>query len=103
MIVKLTLEKARAEARTLYIEVESTDDILLRGTAFKKFDFEAKLQDGWFTVTARPPDGDYPRMFLTNQLSWVPVSPEDVKRLPPGVQLLEFAAQALLTGGGEDA
>ena len=104
MIVKLTLEKARAEARTLYIEVESTDDILLRGTAFKKFDFEARRDGPLFTLTARPPDGDYPRMFLTNNLGRNP-DPESVnaKALPEGMSLLDFAAIELLAEGNEDA
>ena len=95
MLVKLILERERGVSRTFYVEIESTDDVLFKGAAFKKFNFEAHMDGDQFVVRAKAAHGEYPRMFLTNDVT-MSLNTIQIDHLVPGQHLLDYAAQKLL-------
>ena len=97
MIVKICLKKSATLMTEVYIHVDSLGDIMLKGTAFKKYEFLGETEDGHFFVTAQPPDGGYPKLIITNAIPtgqkvevWIPAV---------GANVLEWVMLKALRGG----
>jgi hypothetical protein len=99
MIVKICLKKSAALMTEVYVHVDSPYDIMLKGASFKKYEFLGETEDGHFIVTAQPPNGEYPKLIITDAIPtgqkvevWIPAI---------GANVLEWAMQKALGAGHE--
>lgn len=97
MIIHVQIERNPTESWAGYFQVESTDDIWLKGSAFKTYDMKAAHADGYFVISFQHATNEYPKLHLTNRVLWLTNEDmENMIKLEAGTPLLEAVAQKLL-------
>ena len=102
MIISVTAELKPNQSKMWHFRVSSVDDILMRGSVFKKYDFEYRQDGSLFTILFQEPFQGFPRLTITNGVGLL--SSQDIDSIisiPAGMPVFEVVAQKMIGDGNE--